>query len=350
MARDGSLLAYVLTRILLAVPMLLILLTAVFIILRILPGDPVLALWGGRTPPQSAIDSARQQLGLDQPVIVQYFTYLRNIFTGNFGLSIGELYRGQSVWNQIAIRFPATVEIAIGGMTVATLVGIPLGVLAGSNRDKPIDLAVRLFGTIIWVIPIFWLGLVLQLVFGVWLQWLPANGRWSGADAPCAVPSSCPFRTGMYTVDSLLEGNLGHFVNAVAHLVLPSATLGLVLSGFFAKTVRANMLRTISADFTEAARARGIPRRAIVYRHAFKNALVPVVTVLGLQFAILFAGAVLTEKTFSIEGIGILLLNSVTSKDMTMIQGVVVFYATVIVVISLVIDVLGAMIDPRIRL
>jgi len=350
MARDGSLLAYVLTRILLAVPMLLILLTAVFIILRILPGDPVLALWGGRTPPQSAIDSARQQLGLDQPVIVQYFTYLRNIFTGNFGLSIGELYRGQSVWNQIAIRFPATVEIAIGGMTVATLVGIPLGVLAGSNRDKPVDLAVRLFGTIIWVIPIFWLGLVLQLVFGVWLQWLPANGRWSGADAPCAVPSSCPFRTGMYTVDSLLEGNLGHFVNAVAHLVLPSATLGLVLSGFFAKTVRANMLRTISADFTEAARARGIPRRAIVYRHAFKNALVPVVTVLGLQFAILFAGAVLTEKTFSIEGIGILLLNSVTSKDMTMIQGVVVFYATVIVVISLVIDVLGAMIDPRIRL
>ncbi len=350
MARDGSLLAYVVTRILLAVPMLLILLTAVFIILRILPGDPVLALWGGRTPPQSAIDSARQQLGLDQPVIVQYFTYLRNIFTGNFGLSIGELYRGQSVWNQIAIRFPATVEIAIGGMTVATLVGIPLGVLAGSNRDKPVDLAVRLFGTIIWVIPIFWLGLVLQLVFGVWLQWLPANGRWSGADAPCAAPSSCPFRTGMYTVDSLLEGNLGHFVNAVAHLVLPSLTLGLVLSGFFAKTVRANMLRTISADFTEAARARGIPRRAIVYRHAFKNALVPVVTVLGLQFAILFAGAVLTEKTFSIEGIGILLLNSVTSKDMTMIQGVVVFYATVIVVISLVIDVLGAMIDPRIRL
>ena len=151
-------------------------------------------------------------------------------------------------------------------------------------------------------------------------------------------------------MDSLIEGNPGHFVNAVAHLLLPSITLGLVLSGFFAKTVRANMLRTISADFTEAARARGVPRRAVVYRHAFKNALVPVVTVLGLQFAILFAGAVLTEKTFSIEGIGILLLNSVTSKDMTMIQGVVVFYAAVIVVISLVIDVVGAMIDPRIRL
>jgi len=350
MARDGSLLAYVLARMALAIPMLLILLTAVFIVLRVLPGDPILALWGGHTPPQPAIDAARQQLGLDQPIPVQYVTYLRNIFTGNFGLSIGETYRGQSVWTQISTRFPATLEIAIGGMAVASLVGIPLGVLGGSNRDKPIDLAVRMFGTIIWVIPIFWLGLVLQLVFGVWLQWLPANGRWTGADTPCSVPSSCAVRTGMYTVDSLIEGNLGHFVNAVAHLILPSVTLGLVLSGFFVKTVRANMLRTVSADFTEAARARGVPRRAIVYRHAFKNALVPVVTVLGLQFAILFAGAVLTEKTFSIEGIGILLLNSVTSKDMTMIQGVVVFYATIIVIISLVIDVIGAMIDPRIRL
>src|SRR3989449_7872883 len=263
----------------LAIPMLLILLTAVFIVLRILPGDPILALWGGHTPPEPAIDAARQQLGVDQPIPVQYVTYLRNIFTGNFGLSIGETYRGQSVWTQISTRFPATLEIAIGGMAVASLVGIPLGVLGGSNRDKPIDLAVRMFGTIIWVIPIFWLGLILQLVFGVWLRWLPPHGRWTGTDFPVRV-------TGLYTVDSLLEGNFGHLAKAVAHLVLPSLTLGLVLSGFFTKTVRANMMRTITADYTDAARARGIPRRLIVYRHAFKNALVPVVTLLGLQFAI----------------------------------------------------------------
>ncbi len=350
MARGSTLLAYAVTRILLAIPMLLILLTAVFVVLRILPGDPILALWGGRNPPQSAIDAARQQLGLDQPVWVQYVTYLKNVFTGNLGISIGELYRGQPVWNQIEVRFPATVELAVGGMLVASLVGIPLGVMAGANRDRSVDLAVRLYGTIIWVIPIFWLGLVLQLIFGVWLQWLPANGRWTGTDIPCDPPSNCPVHTGMYTIDSLIEGNLGHFVNAVSHLVLPSITLGLVLSGFFAKTVRANMLRTIGADYTEAARARGVRKRAIVYRHAFKNALVPVITVLGLQFAILFAGAILTEKTFSIQGLGILLLNSITSKDMTMIQGVVVFYATIIVVMSLVIDIIGAMIDPRIRL
>ena len=346
MARTGALAAYAVTRVLLAIPMLLILLTIVFVVLRILPGDPVLALWGGHNPPQTAIDDARRELGLDQPVYIQYVTYLRNVFTGNFGISIGEGYRNQPVWNQISARFPATVELAVGGMLIASVVGISLGVLAGANRDKPIDVIVRLYGTVVWVIPIFWLGLVFQLIFGVWLQWLPANGRWTGTD----VPSPLFFKTGLYTIDSLLEGNPGHFVKAISHLALPSLTLGLVLSGFFAKTVRANMLRTINADFTEAARARGVRRRAVVYRHAFKNSLVPVVTVLGLQFAILFSGAVLTEKTFSIQGLGILLLQSITTKDMTMIQGVVVFYAAIIVVMSLIIDILGAMIDPRIRL
>jgi len=343
MAGGRSLAAYIVARILLAIPMLIILLTAVFLILRILPGDPILALWGGHTPPQAVLDEARRALGLDQPWWVQYWNYMTGIFRGQLGISIGELYRGQPVWFQISERLPATIEIAIGSMLVASGVGVLAGVTAGARRDTKLDVALRLYGTIIWVIPIFWLGLILQLVFGVWLRWLPPHGRWTGTDFPVRV-------TGLYTVDSLLEGNFGHLAKAVAHLVLPSLTLGLVLSGFFTKTVRANMMRTITADYTDAARARGIPRRLIVYRHAFKNALVPVVTLLGLQFAILFAGAVLTEKTFSIEGIGVLLLNSITSKDMTMIQGVVVVYAAIIVVVSLVVDVLGAVIDPRIRL
>jgi len=346
MARAGSLATYALTRALMAIPMLLILLTAVFVILRVLPGDPILALWGGRTPPQSAIDAARQQLGLDQPPLVQYFTYLRKVFTGDLGISIGEFYRGQSVWNQIAVRFPATLELALGGMLVAVLIGVPLGVLGSVRRDKASDVFVRLYGIIIFVVPIFWLGLLFQLVFGVWLQWVPANGRWTGTD----FPNPPVLRTGMYTIDSLLEGDLEHFTRAVGHLVLPCLTLGLVLSGFFARAVRANMLRTLGADYTEAAQARGVSRTGVVYRHAFRNALVPVVTLLGLQFAILLSGAVLTEKTFSIPGIGLLLLESLNSKDMTMIQGVVVFYATLIVIVSLAIDLLGALIDPRIRL
>lgn len=343
MARGFSLLSYAFTRILLAIPMLLILLTALFIVLRILPGDPVLALWGGHTPDAVTVALARSKLGLDQPIWVQYTTYLGNIFRGDLGDSIGLQFRGTSVWTVISQRMPATVEIAIGSMLVASVVGILTGMLASAKRDTWIDIAIRLWGTVIWVIPIFWLGLILQLIFGVWLGWLPPHGRWSGTDYPRTV-------TGMYTVDSLLEGRFDHFLNAVDHLILPSVTLGLVLSGFFTKTVRANMLQTVRADYSDAARARGVPERQVVYRHAFRNALVPVVTVLGLQFAILFAGAVLTERTFSIDGMGTLLLTSITSKDMTMIQGVVVVYAIIIVVISLVIDILGAIIDPRIRL
>lgn len=343
MARGRSLLAYVIARIGLAIPMLLILLTTVFIILRILPGDPVLALWGGRTPPPDVLERARVQLGLDQPVWIQYVTYVSNVFQGNLGISIGELYRGQPVWTQIALRLPATIELAIGSMLVATFVGVGTGILAGSRRDTKLDVAIRLYGTIVYVIPVFWLGLIFQLIFGVWLGWLPPNGRWTGADFPAHV-------TGLYTVDSILEGNAAHLWKALTHQILPALTLGLVLSGFFTKTVRANMLQTTIADYSDAARARGVGERQVVFRHAFRNALVPVVTVLGLQFAILFAGAVLTEKTFSIEGIGLLLLNSITSKDMTMIQGVIVVYASIIVGISLVIDILGAAIDPRIRL
>jgi len=323
--------------------MLLILLTTVFIILRILPGDPVIALWGGKTPPPDVVERARTALGLDQPVAVQYWNYLTSVFRGDLGTSIGGTYLGRPVWGVIAEKLPATVELAIGSMLVASLVGVGTGILAGSRRDTWVDVAVRLYGTIIWVIPIFWLGLIFQLIFSVWLGWLPANGRWTGGDLPVSV-------TGLYTIDSLLEGNLSHFGKALAHLVLPTLTLGLVLSGFFAKTVRANMLQTATADYCDAARARGIPERRVIYRHAFRNALVPVVTVLGLQFAILFAGAVLTERTFSIEGIGTLLLRSIESKDMTMIQGVVVVYATIIVGISLFIDIAAAVIDPRIRL
>lgn len=343
MARGRSLLAYAVARAALAVPMLLILLTAVFFILRVLPGDPVLALWGGREPPPEVIEAARVQLGLDKPPWIQYVDYMSRVFRGDFGLSIGEFYHGRPVVGEIANRLPATVELSIGSMVIASVVGILTGVVGGALRDTKTDVAMRLYGTIVYVIPIFWLGIMFQIVFAIWLGWFPPHGRWQGSDFPRTV-------TGMYTVDSLLEGNLDHFSTAVHHLVLPCLTLGLVLSGFFTKTVRANMLRTMMADYTEATRARGVPDRQVVTRHAFKNALVPVVTVLGLQFAILFAGAVLTEKTFSIDGIGLLLLQSVISKDMTMIQGVVIVYAVIIVAISLVIDILGAVIDPRIRL
>lgn len=341
MPKTGSLFSYATTRLILSLPMLLILLTVVFFVLRVIPGDPISALFEGRAPP-AVIIATRHALGLDQPYWVQYVTYLSQVFTGNLGTSIGEYYRGQAVLAIVLQRLPATLELAAGGMLVASIVGVLAGVLGGINRDKPIDVAVRLYGTVIFVIPIFWLGEMLQLVFAVWLGVLPAQGRFSSMTPPTTI-------TGLYTIDALLQGNIPGFLAAVQHLILPSLTLGLVLSGFFTKTVRANLLRTIRADYVEAARARGITEGRIITRYAFKNALIPVITVLGLQFAILFAGAVLTEQTFSWPGMGSLLLLSIDSADYPVIQGAIVVYAFIIVIISVIIDIINGLIDPRVR-
>src|SRR5439155_1616373 len=213
--------------------MLLILLTVVFFVLRVIPGDPITALFEGRASPD-VIAATRHALGLDKPYWEQYLIYLGQVFTGNLGTSIGEYYRGQSVLAVVLQRLPATVELAVGGMIVASLVGVTAGVIGGINRDKPADVAVRLYGTIIFVVPIFWLGQILQLVFGVWLGWLPAQSRFSGLDLPTHI-------TGLYAVDALIEGRIDKFFVAIQHLILPSLTLGLVLSGFFTKTVRENL-------------------------------------------------------------------------------------------------------------
>ncbi|OLD55750.1 peptide ABC transporter permease [archaeon 13_1_40CM_2_52_13] len=341
MPKTGSLITYAVTRLILSLPMLFILLTVVFFVLRVIPGDPIAALLAEGTPPY-IVEAVRHSLGLDRPYWEQYLVYLAQIFTGNLGISIGQYFKGQSVLAVILQRLPATAELTIGAMLVASIIGVGTGLIAGVNRDKPVDLIVRLYGTIIFVIPIFWLGEILQIVFAVNLGLLPAQGRFSGLDPPATV-------TGFYTIDSLLAGRIDKFFIALQHLVLPCLTLGLVLSGFFTKTVRANLLRTISSDYVEAAKARGIPRGRIITRYALKNALIPVVTVLGLQFAILFAGAVLTERTFSWPGMGSLLLLSINTADYPMIQGTIVVYAFIIVVISVIVDIINGLIDPRVR-
>ena len=341
MARASPLLLYVITRALLAVPMLVILLTAVFVILRLIPGDPIQALFGGRGNP-AVVAAARAQLGLDRPLIVQYFDYLGRVFTGNFGQSL-TLYPGQSVMHWILLVFPATLELALYSMIVAAVVGILTGVVAGRYRGTPVDVTLRMYGIVIWVIPIFWLALMLQLTFAIGLRWLPPNGRLSPL-TPVPTP-----RTGLYTIDSLLMGRYDIFIDAVRHLILPSLTLGLVLSGFFTRIVRVNMMQTLQSDFVEAARARGIRERSVIYRHAFKNALIPVVTVIGLQFAALLGGAILTETTFSLNGVGQLLVRAIIAGDYTMVQGIIVFYAILVIFVSLAVDIANAFIDPRIK-
>lgn len=335
----ASLRAYVITRVLLILPMLWILLTFTFLILRVAPGDPVSTIFREGTP-QYVIDRVRQELGLNDPLIVQYFTYLRNIFTGNMGTSI---LTTKPVIQEVTDRMPATLELTFSSMVVASLMGIGLGVLAGTRRDRIPDFGVRLFAAFTYNVPIFLLGLVLQLVFAVQLGWFPASGRFSPR-----LPTP-PTRTGMYTIDSLLAGDLRAFFDAVDHLILPSLTLGTVLAAFFARITRVNVIQAMTSDFVEAARARGITRGSVFYRHALKNALVPVVTTMGLSFALLFSGAILTETIFSFEGMGRYIFQAISFRDYPAIQGAVVYYGIIMVVISLLIDIVNAFIDPRIR-
>lgn len=336
---SGSLRAYILARALLAVPMIFLLLTFVFLVLRVAPGDPVTTIFGERGNPV-IIDRVKRELGLYDPLYIQYFRYLADIFTGNMGTSI---LTDRPVIDEVNDRMPATLELTFSSMIVASIVGISFGVFAGTRKDTPADIGTRLFATVAYNIPVFWFGLILKLVFSLWLRWLPPSGRFSPRlDIP-------PRVTGLYTIDSLLQGNIPAFVDAVAHLILPSLTLGLVLAGFFVRITRVNVIRAMHADFVEAARARGIPERLVFFRHALKNALVPVVTTMGLTFALLFSGAILTETVFSFEGMGRYVFLAISFRDYPSIQGAVVYYGVLMLVISLLIDILNAVIDPRIR-
>lgn len=335
----GSLRAYVLMRALLAVPMLFLLLTFVFFILRVAPGDPVTTIFGERGNPE-VIDRVKRELGLYDPLWVQYFRYLGDVFTGNMGTSI---LTGRPVIDEVNDRMPATLELTLSSMFVAVLLGVLMGTFAGTRKDSPADVGTRLFATLAYNVPIFWFGLMLKLVFSLWLRWLPPSGRFSPR---LEIP---PRITGMYTVDSLLAADPAAFLDSVGHLILPALTLGIVLGGFFIRIVRVNVIRSMHSDFVEAARARGIPERIVFFRHGLRNALVPVVTTMGLTFALLFSGAILTETVFSFEGMGRFVFLAISWRDYPAIQGAVVYYGIIMVVVSLLIDVVNAAIDPRIR-
>jgi peptide/nickel transport system permease protein len=336
--RGGSLRAYVLTRIALTIPMIVILLSFVFVILRVAPGDPIEAAYGQKFT-REQIAEVRHHLGLDRPLIVQYGSYLGGVVRGDFGKSV---ITQQSVGSIIYARFPATHELTLAAMIIAIIVGVGIGAVAGRYRDTPIDLGGRLFGIIIYAAPIFWLGMMFQLIFSVKLHLFPSSGRIASFAEPHHI-------TGLYVVDSILTGNWSSLWTSLHYLALPAITLGLVIGGVLVRLVRVNMLQTLQADYVEAARARGIPEWRVVMRHAFRNALIPVITVTGLQFAALLGGAVLTETTFTWPGLGSQLVDYLGSRDYPGVQGIVTFFAILVVGVSLLIDIVNAYVDPRIR-
>lgn len=337
--RVGRLLRYIVVRGLMIIPTILVLYTLIFILLRVIPGNPILSALGTHYVPPGVLEEKMHRLGLDKPLYAQYFDYLWRILHGDFGESM--VIEGRSISRDLAYRIPATIELTIAGFTVSVLLGLLTGTLAALRRGSKTDYSMRVYGIVAYTLFIPWLGSLFILLFSVYLGWLPSGGR---------IDPSVPLQrvTGVYSLDALLTGNFDAFINVLKHLILPSLTLGIVLSGAYTRLVRSNLSDILQADFIRAYRSRGLPEYKVI-RYALRNALIPVVTYMGLQLAILLGGAVLTETTFSWPGLGSYLFEKIQYRDYSAIQGTIMVFAFIVGLVSLLVDIVYALIDPRIR-
>jgi peptide/nickel transport system permease protein len=338
-ASAGSLPRYVVQRILLVIPMMWILMTMVFLLMRVAPGDPISAALGGKLSPQ-ALTAARHRAGLDKPLIAQYWDYLSSTVHLNFGNTFTD---NQPVINVVRDNGGATVSLTLAAFIIALVLGIPLGLLAGRLRDTAPDVLVRIFAIVSYAAPIFFTGLLLQIYLA------PRLGLPTGGEASPETLYFVPERTHILLIDAFLSGDGPSILDVLKHVALPALTLGVGICGVFIRLVRVNILQTIQSDYVEAAQARGISRGKVMRNHAFRNALVPVITVIGLQVALLLSGAVLTETTFNWPGLGFKLFRYISGRDYGAVQGIITLFALVVVGASLLIDVVNALIDPRVR-
>jgi peptide/nickel transport system permease protein len=337
---SGSLRNYALTRLALVIPMVLILLTIVFLLMRVAPGDPIQAALGGKLSP-AQLYAKRKAAGFTKPLIVQYGDYLRQVVTFHLGRAITD---NQQITTVVKVNGAATLELSAAATFIALIIGVPIGLRAGRKRDSAFDAGGRLFGILTYAAPVFFVGLLAQLVFSKWLNWLPNSGELNPIDQ-----AELTQHTHLTIVDAIWSGQMSVFIDAVKHLIMPAVTLGLLLCGVVIRLIRTNIIQTLKGDYVEAARARGVAERHVLIRHALRNALVPVVTVMGLQVALLLSGAVLTEETFNWPGIGNQLVTYLNARDYVAVQGIITVFALVVVIISLLIDFLNAAIDPRVR-
>ncbi len=340
-SRSGMLLRYLALRLLLIVPTAWILVTAVFFLMRVI-GDPISAAMGGRLPPEQ-IAERKRAAGLDRPILAQYRDYLVRLLHGDFGRSQDNRAIGTVVVDYGA----ATLELVFWALLVAFAIGIPLGRYAATHRDSAADVGLRLFAVLVYAAPVFFVGLLLKLVFAVKLGWLPVAGR-ADTDVELALQHVSP-KTNILLIDAILYGDPGYVLNVLEHTVLPAVSLGLLTGGVFLRLVRINLIQTLRTDYVDAARARGLSRRVVTGRHAFRNALIPIVTVMGMYIAMMLGGAVLTETTFEWKGLGYQLAQYLQARDFVAVQGIVAFIALAVAVVSFVVDVIVALIDPRVR-
>nr|WP_254071248.1 MULTISPECIES: ABC transporter permease [unclassified Rathayibacter] len=331
-----------LVRFLLIIPTVFILVTMVFLLMRS-TGDPITAALGGRLTADQLAERVAAA-GYDRPLIVQYFEYLGNLLRGDFGTTLSD---NRPVTEVLLTYGAATVELAFYALIVAFLVGIPLGMLAAYHRDRTPDAVLRIFAILCYATPVFFAGLLLKLVFSVWLKWFPVAGR-----ATTNTELSLQFlenKTGIYLIDAIQTGDPAAVADVLSHAVLPAVALGLLTAGIFLRLVRTNVIGTLGTDYVDAARSRGVSEFRLVRTHAYRPALIPIITVIGLQIALLLGGAVLTETTFEWKGLGFQLAEYLQARDFVAVQGIVALLAVIVALTNFIVDVIAALIDPRVR-
>ncbi|CAH1667365.1 ABC transporter permease [Chelatococcus asaccharovorans] len=308
---------YVIRRLLLAIPTLIAMLTMVFVLVRLVPGDAAVAMLGDRAS-DATLQALRAELGLDQPIGVQYLKFIKDMLTGDLGRS---MVSGRTVLDEVATVLPYTLELAAAAMLIGTLLGVLLGIIAAIRRDQWPDYLSRILSLVGLSFPGFVSAILMLLAFAVWLQWLPVMSR----------ATSDP-------------------IDHLRNLLLPALNLGLIMTAYIARVTRSSMLDVMGEDYIRTARAKGVRPRGLIIRHALGNALIPIVTVVGLYFGTLIGNSVLTEIVFTRPGLGKLILGALQSRDYTMLQGLMVVFATFVIVVNTVTDLIYALVDPRVSL
>ncbi|MBC7596409.1 MAG: ABC transporter permease [Kineosporiaceae bacterium] len=338
--RLSPLARYLLVRLALIIPMMWVLVTMVFLLMRVI-GDPISAALGGRLGPEQ-IAERKAAAGLDRPILTQYWEYLSGLFQGDFGRTLTD---NRSVSSILIENGAATLELSFWSLLVAFAVGLPLGRLAARYRDRLPDVLLRLFAILVYAAPVFFVGLLLKLAFTPF-GW-PSSGR-ASIGTELALQDVSP-KTNIMIIDAILYGDPSYIGDVLKHAMLPAIALGLLTGGVFLRLIRVNLLQTMRMDYVTAARARGVSERRVMNKHAFRNALVPVVTVMGMQIALLLGGAILTETTFEWKGLGYQLAEYLIRRDFLAVQGIVTLLALIVAVTSFLIDVVVAFVDPRVR-
>jgi peptide/nickel transport system permease protein len=320
------------------IPVLLGVSIVVFFMVRAIPGDPAQIMLGQQAT-QEQVQQIRENMGLDKPIFVQYGLFLKDALRGDLGDSI---VTGRPVTTELLTRLPATLELTAFAMLIAILVGIPVGVISAVRQYSLLDKTTSVLALTGISMPIFWLAMILVVIFGVNLELLPFPGRLDPTTGITAI-------TGLVLVDSLLTLNFAGFWDGLLHLIMPALALATIPMAVIMRMTRSSMLEVMNEDYVRTARAKGVVPWRVVFKHALRNAMLPTITVIGLQTGLLMGGAIITETIFSWPGIGLYTYNSISSRDYASIQGVVLYAALLFVLVNLLVDILYAILDPRVR-